>query len=193
MLLRTFTNKNSEIHVPLFKSLVRPYLEYSNSVWNPYLKSDINRIEKVQKNYTKRLQGMNGLSYHQRLERLKLPSLEYRRVRGDLIEVYKITHNIYDPVTTSVLFDTSSLKTNTRSNTNPYRLTKTHVNKKQSQMFFTNRVIDLWNSLPLHVVNSDSVNIFKNNIDSYFKQVMFTTDFSFSLYIKHNLLTKVSD
>ena len=60
-------------------------------------------------------------------------------------------------------------------------------------MFFTNRVIDLWNSLPLHVVNSNSVNIFKNNIDTYFKQVMYTTDFSFSLYIKHNLLTKVSD
>ena len=75
MLLRTFTNKSSEIHVPLFKSLVRPHLEYSNSVWNPYLKNDINRLEKVQKNYTKRIQGMMDLSYQQRLEILKLPSL----------------------------------------------------------------------------------------------------------------------
>ena len=135
---------------------------------------------------------MNGLNYHQRLKKLNLPSLEYRRVRGDLIEVYKITHNIYDPVTTNVLFETSCTNTNyTRSKTNPYRLTKTHINKKQSQMFFTNRVIDLWNSLPLYIVDSNSLNIFKNNIDSYLKDVMFTTDFSFSLYIKHNLLTNV--
>ena len=128
---------------------------------------------------------MKELNYHQRLEKLKLPSLEYRRVRGDLIEVYKITHGVYDPITTDVLFDMSSSHTNTRLNTNPYRLTKFHVHKKQSQMFFTNRVIDLWNNLPLHVVKSDSLNIFKNNIDRHFKDVMFTTDFNSTLYIKH--------
>ena len=186
MLLRTFTNKSSDIHVPLFKSLVRPHLEYSNSVWNPYFKNDINRLEKVQKNYTKRIQGMKEIKYHQRLEKLKLPSLEYRRLRGDLIEVYKITHNIYDPISTDSLFHMSKNQTNIRSNLNPYRLTKIHVNKKQSQMFFTNRVIDLWNNLPLHVVSSKSLNVFKNNIDSHFKDVMYTTNFSFSLYIKHN-------
>ena len=185
MLLRTFTNKSPEIHVPIFKSLVRPHLEYANSVWNPYLKNDINRLEKVQKNYTKRIQGMKDLNYHQRLEKLKLPSLEYRRVRGDIIEVYKITHNIYDPISTNVLFNMSSSNTNTRLNVNPYRLTKPHVNRKQTQMFFTNRVIDLWNSLPLHIVNSDSLNTLKNNIDSHFKEFMFTTHFSFPLYIKH--------
>ena len=136
---------------------------------------------------------MHDLSYHQRLEKLKLPSLEYRRVRGDLIEVYKITHGIYDPITTDVLFDMSSSETNTRLNAHPYRLTKMHVNKKQTQMFFTNRVVDLWNSLPLHVVKSDSLNIFKNNIDNHLKDVMYTTDFSFSLCIKHNLVTKVSN
>ena len=187
MLLRTFTNKDPEIHVPIFKSLVRPNLEYANSVWNPYLKNDINRLEKVQKNYTKRIQGMKDLNYHQRLEKLKLPSLEYRRLRGDLIEVYKITHNIYDPISTNALFHMSNNQPNTRFNLNPYRLTKAHVNKKQFQMFFTNRVVDLWNNLPLNVVTSKSLNVFKNNVDSHFKEVMYTTNFSFSLYIKHNL------
>ena len=137
--------------------------------------------------YTKRIQGMKDLNYHQRLEKLKLPSLEYRRLRGDLIEVYKITHSIYYPISTNTMFHMSSNQPNTRFNLNPYRLTKAHVNKKQSQMFFTNRVVDLWNNLPLNVVTSKSLNVFKNNVDSHFKEVMYTTNFSFSLYIKHNL------
>ena len=70
---------------------------------------------------------MNDLNYHQRLEKLNLPSLEYRRVRGDLIEVYKITHNIYDPISTNVLFNMASSNPNyTRLNTKPYILTKSH-------------------------------------------------------------------
>ena len=192
MLLRNFTYKSSEVLNPLFKSLVRPHLEYANSVWCPYLKKDINRIEKVQRHYTKKIHNMKGLTYHQRLEKLKLPSLEYRRVRGDLIEVYKITHNIYDPMTTQGLFCMSSTST-TRLDTNPYRLTKSHINKKQSQMFFTNRVVDIWNCLPLEALNAKSLNIFKNKIDSFLKDFIYTTNFSFNLYIQHNELTKVFD
>ena len=37
------------------------------------------------------------MSYMDRLQRLKLPTLKYRRLRGDMIEVFKITHEIYDP------------------------------------------------------------------------------------------------
>ena len=70
--------------VPLFKSMVRPIIEYANSVWAPYLKQDIQAIENIQKNFTKRIYGMNKMSYHERLEHLKLPSLEYRRLRGDM-------------------------------------------------------------------------------------------------------------
>ena len=103
MLLRTFTYKKSDVMVPLFKSLVRPHLEYSNAVWCPYLLKDIQRIEKVQRHFTKRIEGMDGLTYEQRLQKLNLPSLEYRRLRGDLIEVFKITHNIYDPISTKDL------------------------------------------------------------------------------------------
>ena len=48
---------------------------------------------------------MKDLAYSDRLKALKLPSLGYRRFRGDLIEMYKICHNKYDPVTTNNLFD----------------------------------------------------------------------------------------
>ena len=59
-------------------------------------------------------------------------------------------------------------------------------------MFFTNRVVDLWNGLPHVVVTSKSLNAFKNNIDSHFKEVMYKTNFSFPLYIKHSLTPQIS-
>ena len=186
MILRNFMYKDSEILVPLFKSLVRPHLEYSNSVWSPYKKKDVDKIEKVQRHYTKKITNVQGLSYQDRLKRIKLPSLEYRRIRGDLIEVFKITHNIYDHVTTTSLFKTA-VQTNTRGDRNPFRLTKNSVNKKQTQMFFTNRIINIWNNLPSEVVLSKTINIFKNAIDKYLNKYMYLTNFSNELLFPNNV------
>ena len=58
---------------------------------------DIKEIEKVQKRATKLVINLKKIPYTNRLQRLKLPTLKYRRLRGDMIEVFKITHNIYDP------------------------------------------------------------------------------------------------
>ena len=76
----------------LYVRLVRPHLEYVNPVWNPYLKKHIDMIENIQRRATKLpvIPGLSDLSYEDRLRRLKLPSLSYRRSRGDMIEVYKI-------------------------------------------------------------------------------------------------------
>ena len=58
--------------------------------WSPYYRKDIIKCERVQKRFTRMLLGLDGLSYKERLDRLGLFSLERRRLRGDLIEVYKI-------------------------------------------------------------------------------------------------------
>ena len=65
--------------------MVRPHLEYANSVWCPYKKGDIAGIEKVQKRATKLVISLKHLSYIERLRRLKLPTLKNRRLRGDII------------------------------------------------------------------------------------------------------------
>ena len=101
--MRNITFKSPDIMIPLYKALVRPIIEYGNCVWHPNFKKDVERLESVQRNYTKNVIGMRELSYEQRLSRLRLPSLEYRRLRGDMIEVYKILQNLYDPKTTSKL------------------------------------------------------------------------------------------
>ena len=79
-----------------FVVYVRPLLEYYSPVWSPVYTSDISLIEAVQRRFTKRVPGMKDLSYPQRLAKLKLDTLELRRLRTDLITMFKILHNVID-------------------------------------------------------------------------------------------------
>ena len=88
MIRRTIVTKDKDTILRLYKSLVRPQLEYCIQVWSPYLKQDIDKLEKVQKRAKKMIQGYKDLIYEERLIRCGLTMLEKRRSRGDLIEVY---------------------------------------------------------------------------------------------------------
>ena len=72
------------------------YVEFANSVWCPYKIGDSNEIEKIQKRATKLVIKLKNKLYIDRLIYLNLPTLKYRCLRGDMIEVFKITHHIYD-------------------------------------------------------------------------------------------------
>ena len=128
------------------------------------------------KSKTFRFEGISGFrekTYEQRLKDLKLPSLEYRRIRGDLIETYKIMNNLYDPVTTENLVQLSS-NTNTRGHA--FKLEKQTTNTRLFQNFFTNRINSRWNSLPEDCVLATTVNSFKNRIDKFFSDIKYSTD-----------------
>ena len=72
-----------------------PHLEYGNVIWSPTLQSHINNLEKIQRRSTKMIPEMQDKSYEERMESMRLPSLAYRRVGDDVIEMYKYTYNIY--------------------------------------------------------------------------------------------------
>ena len=71
---RTFKYLNAETFLPIYKTLVRTHLEYANSVWAPYKKKHIDKIESVQKRATKQRSGLGNLSYPERLNKY-IPTL----------------------------------------------------------------------------------------------------------------------
>jgi hypothetical protein len=99
----------------LFKALVRPHFEYASSVWSPYKKKNIEAIENVQKRATRMLPQMKNLNYQERLKLLKMPTLKFRRMRGDMIEAFTILTRLYDGRVTEGKLDISRSHT-TRGN-----------------------------------------------------------------------------
>ena len=88
MLKRTFESREPGLWKDLYVSLVRPHLEYAVQAWNPHLQGD--KIERVQRRATRIPTGFEKLEYEDRLKRLSLTTLQDRRMRGDLIETYKV-------------------------------------------------------------------------------------------------------
>ena len=89
MIRRNITYKENGLIVPLYKAIVRPHLEYCIQAWRPYLRKDIDMLEKVQRTTTKLITGLIDLSYDDRLKECGLTTLETRRLRGDQIEVLR--------------------------------------------------------------------------------------------------------
>ena len=177
LIRRTFVHLDTYNFNLLYKSLVRPHLEYGNIIWSPFLKSDINLLENTQRRATRFIPNINKLSYHERLEKLDLPTLSYRRFRGSMIETFKILHGYYDDNCVSSLFTFKDTITRGHKLSVRTRQCKTNIRRN----FFTVRVTNLWNSLPGYVVESPSVNSFKIRLDKYCrsKGIMFSTDIDF--------------
>ena len=93
---RSFQHLEIDTFIDLYKSMVRPILEYGHSVWQPHLRGLRRDLEDVQRRATRIVANLRQLTYPQRLEALQLPSLEHRRRRGDMIDTYKYMQGIYD-------------------------------------------------------------------------------------------------
>ena len=106
-----------------------------------------------------------GKPYKDRLRYLNLPTLKYRRLRGDMLETYKILNDIYDNEAAPVL----ELSGTRMTRGNDKKLNKVMCKTDLRRHFFTQRVVDVWNSLPSEIINSASVNIFKNKLDKFWQ------------------------
>jgi hypothetical protein len=116
-------------------------LEYASSIWSPYKKKDIETIENVQKRATRMLPQMKNLNYEERLKLLKMPTLKFRRMRGDMIEAFKILTRLYDGRVTEGMLDISRshitrgnalklVKHRSRRDIRKYSFTKPHSGSK---------------------------------------------------------------
>ena len=100
--------------------------------------------------------SISALTYEERLKRTGLISLENRRLRADLLEVFKILKGLVkvDPATHFSMSDR-------RSRGHTLKLEKPRARLELRRHFFSNRVIDAWNSLPGYMVEATSTNMFK--------------------------------
>jgi len=85
-----FLQKCGYVLLRLYKSLVRPHLEYSVSAWSPYYEKDKILLERIQHRFTRMIPGYKNLPYEERLRKLDSWTLEERRNRGDLLQVFKM-------------------------------------------------------------------------------------------------------
>ena len=84
-----------EFHI-LYDFYIRPHMEYCVQVWSPYLRKDIECLERVQMSATKIVKGLSKMKYEERARRLEMTTLENRRLRGDMIETWKILNGRED-------------------------------------------------------------------------------------------------
>ena len=144
----------------MYKIYVRPILEYNSPVWSPHLLHDIDKIENIQRSFLRRLPGYGDLNYSDRLIQANLDSLEMRRIKADLSLVFKIKNHFYD-LKFDDLFKTVE---NWRTRGHHIKLRKHLCTSNTFLCSFCNRVVDVWNALPAHVVEERLYGKFKVQI-----------------------------
>lgn len=172
LIKRSFSYLDESTFCLLYKALVRPHLEYGNVIWAPLYKKYSKNIERVQRRATKLLKSLKNLTYIERLDKLKLPSLKYRRLRGDYIQAYKIFNEI-DGIDKNKFF-THKSEQRTRNSTGCVFIQQCRTKLRQNVFSF--RVSPLWNKLPLHVKNASNMNRFKNLLDIHLRNFVYDFD-----------------
>jgi hypothetical protein len=139
------------------KTYVRPILEYASCTWSPHHLGCIKQIESVQRKFTKRLSGLTNTSYKGRLALLHIDSLEIRRLRFDLVMVYKILFNMVN-VSASQFFTRASSSYCTRGHCHKLVLNYSRVDIRK--YFFSEWIVKQWNSLAAQPQDFDSLGSF---------------------------------
>ena len=164
LISRTFVTRTKEVMMTLYKSLVRPHLEYCVQAWRPHLKKDIEKIEKVQRRATRMMMVGEVLDYESRLKRVGLTTLETRRLRADMLEVYKIMNGMEGIIEAKFFKRDEGGRRGHR-----FKLYKKRVRLDIAKYAFANRVCATWNNLPKAVVEATSIDMFKGRLDNYLR------------------------
>ena len=151
--------KSFDILLQLYKSLVRPHLEYCTAASSPYYQKD-KKLIAIQRRFTRMVPALREVWYESRLKSLKLWSLEHWRVRANLIEVFNMFQGI------SIVDISTYFELDSTGCTRGYclKLKKGRVSTDLWQHFFSERIINIWNRLESSTVESQSLNIFKSKL-----------------------------
>jgi hypothetical protein len=156
---RAFHYRDRHVFIQLYKQYVRPHLEFAAPAWSPWLIGDVKALEDVQIQAVKMVSGLKSKDYHERLAELGMPTLEERRREMDMVQTFKIVKGI-DNVNSQDWF-TKAVNRGTRGTSGLDNLVKPRSEHEYRRHFYSQRVIDDWNSLPDHVKEARNVHCFK--------------------------------
>ena len=147
-------------------------LRVSCCAWDPFNAADMSTVERVQRRATRLVPELRPLPYEERLRELNLPSLQYRRCRGDMITMY--LHYPRPLRLEKDDFFTPALTTRTRGHR--LKIAKKPATSRVRRQHFSARVVTDWNGLPEDVVCVPSTNNFKNRLDKHWREIQYQTD-----------------
>ena len=160
---RSFEHLDAYTLPLLYKTLVRPLLEYGNAVWGPFNRADQRLVERVQRRATRLVPDVRHLPYEDRLRVLKIPSMHYRRRRGDMILIFMLMKGHLDLKKED--FFQAPESENTRGH--PMKVAKPRAVTRMRRNHWSVRSVNDWNSLPSQVVLAPTVYEFKSLLDDF--------------------------
>jgi len=161
--LRAFVSRDPATMRVFFITYVRPLLEHCSVIWNPVSKGNIDIIERVQRYFSNKIPGCRFLPYCERLKRLSLESLQFRRTVADMVCLFNI---VSGSLSVSLLPYFEYV---------PPSITRGHHLKLSlpvtkytisNQNFFA-RTVPIWNRLPVHVLDCSTKSTFRKKISAY--------------------------
>ena len=142
----------------MYQRYVRPILEYASQIWSPIQKCNIDKVERVQRYFTRRLLYSENLSYSERLAICNLDPLEERRIKADIVLFYKMINN------DTIINIQESYLFHDRNRGHNRNLFMYFCRTEKRKLFWINRIVTTWNNLSSNIVNSISANSFKRKI-----------------------------
>ena len=161
-------NRDASFLLNVYRSYIRPVLEYGSIIWNVGYVCDLISLERVQRRLTKAVCGLENLPYHDRLKALNLHSFRGRLLRSDLIFVWKVFNNL-----TSVSPNQIFILNDSSRRGHPFKIYKPRCELDIRKRYFSVRVINHWNSLSSNTVNSKSIQTFKRLLQLDLGNVLF--------------------
>ena len=155
----------------IFKTYILPKIEFNSLIWSPHLLQDINKLENIQKRFTRiafHRCRLPQVTYETRLTMLDTLSLSQRRCFIDLVLMYKIINKLCH-LTFDHYFVLNTSHYNLRSHSLQVRTKLQHKSPQWLHSYFT-RIPSLWNKLPVQVATAPSLNTFKTQLKIHLKQ-----------------------
>ena len=175
MLLRTFSTREKAPMLRMFNTYIKSKMEYCCIVWSPVNKKWIYELEKIQKSFTSKINGMEELDYHERLKKLNLYSLERRRERYLIIygwqQLEGKRENVLRLTATKTRRDRRIISPKVPNMANGKRLSC--VEKRQIYNCPSRKTQRIFNSIPGYIRNLTDITLdtFKRHLDDWLKTV----------------------